>query len=115
VSKQSELDRHEGVTNFHPHINFGYGFIDGQKVKVVQVKVVNAFTVPLDASVSDYAALTLADAIARWDAGMADWGDDPLHHNGPPLAPTMTIRRMLPKMRPCEFKEVFTSTHGEGA
>lgn len=85
--------------------------LDGQYVRLVHVRAASEFTIPLPFTTPSEDALRLAAAVVEWDCGMADASDSPFHELGPAPAPKAVIKAMLPRMLPCEFRDLFCSTY----
>lgn len=89
----------------------GTSKMDGKYVRVVYVRAANEFTIPFPHTTPSEDLLRLATAIVEWDCGMADASDSPFHALGPAPAPKAVIKAMIPRMLPCEFRDLFCSTY----
>lgn len=81
-------------------------------VRVVHVVAARSYTVPLDMKVTSEDALRLAAAVIEWDCGMMDAADSPFSGAAPKLSSKQIIRSFLPKMYPCELRDLYVDMHG---
>ncbi|MGW9821960.1 hypothetical protein ACUXK4_004549 [Methylorubrum extorquens] len=108
------IDDGLALSNVQPDASTGIATLEGVEggyVRWVHVMAANEHTVPLAYETTAEDALRLAAAIIEWDAGMMERADDPFHTKWSNLGPRQTIRHFLPKMHPCEFREMFADTY----
>ena len=90
----------------------GIAKLDGETVRILHVLAANEFTIPLTYETTAEDALRLAAAIIEWDVGMMEAADAPFSTDSPKLGARQTIRSFLPRMLPCEFRDLFVATYG---
>ncbi|QEE39913.1 hypothetical protein [Methylobacterium sp. WL2] len=106
------LDETLALGPLDPDVTTGIAKLGDDYVRVVHVVAANQFTVLLPHETPAEDALRLAAAIIEWDTGMMEAADAPFSSDSPKLATRQIIRSFLPKMHPCEFRDLFVDTYG---
>lgn len=108
-----DLDDTVNLNSLDLDVATGIAMFDGGAyVRFLHVKAAREYTVPLAYETSQADALRLAAAVIKWDCGMMEQADDPLHAKGPKVPARQVIRSFLPKMLQCELRDVFVDTYG---
>lgn len=106
------LDTSLALGPLDPDVTIGIAKQGDDYVRVVHVVAANIFTVPLPHETPAEDALRLAAAIIEWDVGMMEAADDPYQSKWSNLSARQIIRSFLPRMRACEFRDLFADTYG---
>ncbi|WP_311274027.1 hypothetical protein [Methylobacterium sp. WCS2018Hpa-22] len=105
------LDETLALGPLDPDMTTGIAKLGDDYVRVVHVVAANEYTIPLPHMTPAEDALRLAAAVIEWNVGMMEQADAPYDAKGPQITARQTIRSFLPRMLPCEFRDLFVDTY----
>lgn len=105
------LDDSLPIETFDVDVATGFAEVGGEYVRIVHVMAAREYTIPLSYETTAEDALRLAAAVIEWDSGMMEQADSPFHAKGPKVSARQTVRSFLPRMKACEFRELFVDTY----